>query len=54
MGLERLQLDFGRTGLTRYGNVAVETIADADHNLTPPAAQAAYRALLLDAALKTG
>ena len=54
VGLERLQLDFGRAGLTRYGNVAVETIADADHNLTPPAAQTAYRALLLAAALKTG
>jgi pimeloyl-ACP methyl ester carboxylesterase len=52
VGLERLKLDFGRTGLDGYHNVAVEMIPDADHNLSPPHAQAAYRALLLKAALK--
>lgn len=52
VGLERLKLDFGRTGLDSYHNVAVEMIPDADHNLSPPHAQAAYRALLLKAALK--
>ena len=51
VGLERLRLDFGRTGPDRHPNVRVETIADADHNLSPPQAQAAYRALLLKAAL---
>jgi len=54
VGLERLNLDFGRRGLSHHGNVTVETIPDADHNLSPPQAQAAYRALLLDAALKAG
>ena len=52
VGLERLNLEFGRKGLSQYGNVKVETIPDADHNLSPPQAQAAYRALLLEAALK--
>lgn len=54
VGLERLKLDFGRRGLSHHGNVTVETIPDADHNLSPPQAQAAYRTLLLDAALKAG
>lgn len=54
VGLERLTLDFGRAGLSRHRNVKVETIADADHNLSPPEAQVAYRALLLETALKTG
>ncbi|MCR6500495.1 alpha/beta fold hydrolase [Shinella sp. CPCC 101442] len=54
VGLERLSLDFGRAGLSRHRNVTVEMIADADHNLSPPEAQAAYRALLLETALKTG
>lgn len=53
VGLERLRLDFGRSGLESYPNVTVEMIPDADHNLSPPQAQAAYRALLLAAALKT-
>lgn len=54
VGLERLRLEFGRSGMACNPNVAVETIPDADHNLTPPDAQAAYRALLLEAALKAG
>lgn len=54
VGLERLKLDFGRRGLSHHGNVTIATIADADHNLSPPLAQAAYRALLLEAALKAG
>lgn len=54
VGLERLRLDFGSCGLNRYANVMVETIPDADHNLSPPHAQARYRTLLLETALKTG
>lgn len=43
--LEQLSLYFGRDrrGLRRFGRVGVDTVADADHNLTPPAAQQALR-----------
>jgi alpha-beta hydrolase superfamily lysophospholipase len=54
VGLERLRLDFGRDGIERYANVTVETIPDADHNLSPSHAKARYSALLLETALKTG
>jgi pimeloyl-ACP methyl ester carboxylesterase len=54
VGLERLHLAFGRRGLRPYANLSVETIPDADHNLSPPHAQAAYRKLLLEMALKIG
>jgi alpha-beta hydrolase superfamily lysophospholipase len=54
VGLERLHLAFGRRGLRPYANLSVDTIPDADHNLSPPHAQAAYRKLLLEMALKIG
>jgi alpha-beta hydrolase superfamily lysophospholipase len=52
VGLERYRLYFGSRGTPAYGNVAFETIPDADHNLSPAHAQTRYREMLVAAALQ--
>nr|WP_245432440.1 alpha/beta fold hydrolase [Mesorhizobium loti] len=56
VGLDRFRLYLGRNGegLKRYDNVSLEIIANADHNITPPAAKAAVHEHILAAALKAG
>ena len=54
IGLDRFRFYLGRKGegLKRYGNVSVEIIPDADHNITPAAARMIVRKHILAAALK--
>lgn len=56
LGLDRFRLYLGKNGesLKDYRNVSVEIIADADHNISPPAAKAIVREHILAAALKAG
>lgn len=54
IGLDRFRLYLGRNGegLKRYDNVSLKIIADADHNISPPAAKAVVYEHILAAALK--
>ncbi|WP_395383873.1 hypothetical protein ACHMW4_11980 [Mesorhizobium sp. UC22_110] len=56
IGLDRFRFHFGKDGegLKRYGNATLDIIADADHNISPPAAKAVVRERILEAALKAG
>ncbi|WP_152980027.1 alpha/beta fold hydrolase [Mesorhizobium sp. 1M-11] len=56
IGLDRFRFYLGRNGenLKRYGNVSVEIIPGADHNISPPAAKAIVRERILAAAVKAG
>lgn len=56
IGLDRFRFYLGKNGenLKRYGNVSVEIIPDADHNISPPAAKAMVREQILSVALKAG
>lgn len=56
IGLDRFRFHFGKNGegLKRYGNATLDIIADADHNISPPAAKAVVRERILQAALKAG
>jgi alpha-beta hydrolase superfamily lysophospholipase len=53
IGLARLSQHFGRDGqgLDRYPNVTRISIADADHNVTPPAARRRLREMIREAIL---
>lgn len=53
IGLARLSQHFGRDGqgLNRYPNVTRIGIADADHNVTPPAARRRLREMIREAIL---
>ncbi|WP_315923328.1 alpha/beta hydrolase [Mesorhizobium sp. SP-1A] len=56
VGLDQYRLYFGDKGedLAQYANVSVEIVADADHNMTPPAARAHIRDRILEHALLAG
>lgn len=56
LGLDRFRFYLGEYGesLKDYGNVTLEIIPDADHNMSPPAAKAIVRDHVLAAALKAG